>query len=580
MAAIKPLKIDSAGQVAVLQTSSNDFVDILVGGTGANTAMGARTALGVAIGSDIQSYSADLAALAALSASTGFPVRTATNTFAMRQIAVAAQLAITNPAGIAGNPTLDLNTLTDAGTGTFLKVTRDTYGRVAGTTPVVAADITGLVNATYAPINNATFTGTTTLAADPASALQAATKQYVDAIAAGQRIKDAVHLLASANVVIATGTLLTVDGVVTVAGNRVLLTAQTTGSENGVYIAASGAWVRATDFDSAAGEVMGGATFWVNEGTTWGDTAWTLTTNDPMVIGTTSLTFTQSSGLGQVTAGGGLTKTGSQIDVVGSARIQINSDNIDLVSGVVGAGTYTKLTVDTYGRVTGGTTATPSDISAQPVDAGLTSISALTGAGAVHATATDTFVMRTATGTAGRLVVTNGDGAAGNPTYDLSSGVIAAPGIYQSVTVDTYGRVTAGTIASSTVTSDNFTNAEASSIVIGRAVYAFTTTDQVKLAIANASAPAQAIGLVNAASISASAAGSIAFSGVIAATTGQWDVVTGQTGGLTPGAMYFLSNTTAGALTTTAPTTGFLCAVGRAMSTTKLALRFDPTIQL
>jgi len=51
---------------------------------------------------------------------------------------------------IVVNPdNIDLATVTDLGTGTFLKLTRDAYGRVAGTTPVVVSDITSLVNASY-----------------------------------------------------------------------------------------------------------------------------------------------------------------------------------------------------------------------------------------------------------------------------------------------------------------------------------------------------------------------------------------------------------------------------------------------
>src|ERR1700693_1404543 len=42
----------------------------------------------------------------------------------------------------------------------------------------------------------------------------------------------------------------TIDGVTVVAGNRVLVTAQSTGANNGIYIVASGAWTSSTDFNS------------------------------------------------------------------------------------------------------------------------------------------------------------------------------------------------------------------------------------------------------------------------------------------------------------------------------------------
>jgi hypothetical protein len=275
-----------------------------------------------------------------------------------------------------------------------------------------------------------------------------------------------------------------------------------------------------------------------------------------------------------------MTKTGNTLDVgtASSGRIVVNADNIDLASGIVSPGTYTKLTVDTYGRVTAGATATPADVGAQAADTTLTALATLTGAGSVFATATDTFVMRTLTGTAGRLTVTNGDGVAGNPTFDLATTGVGA-GTYNSVTVDVYGRVTAGVNNPSTGSNITATNGEASAIAIGRAVYIFGA-DTVKLANANAAGTKSVVGLVFDTSINSAASGSIAVAGSVTATTGQWDSVTGQSGGLTSGAKYYLSNATNGALTTTAPTTGYVAPVGVALSTTKMVLNIGPTVKL
>lgn len=98
----------------------------------------------------------------------------------------------------------------------------------------------------------------------------------------------------------------TIDGVLT-SGSRVLVRAQTTGSQNGVYVSSSGAWARATDFD-AASEITS-AIVAVEQGTLFGDTLWMCTNDASAIIGTTALAFTQVDGAWAVNAQIGTTYT-------------------------------------------------------------------------------------------------------------------------------------------------------------------------------------------------------------------------------------------------------------------------------
>lgn len=79
-------------------------------------------------------------------------------------------------------------------------------------------------------------------------------------------------------------------GVALTAGDRIFPKDQTTGSQNGIYIANAGAWTRATDFDVSS-EVSAGMVVAVEEGVTLADTQWMLTTNEPIILGTTALVF-------------------------------------------------------------------------------------------------------------------------------------------------------------------------------------------------------------------------------------------------------------------------------------------------
>lgn len=182
-----------------------------------------------------------------------------------------------------------------------------------------------------------------TSVADPTQAQDAATKAYVDAVKTGLDVKDSVRVATTTNITLSNTQ--TIDGVALSVGDRVLVKDQSTASQNGIYVVAAGAWTRASDFDNTPGtEITSGAFAFVEEGTTNSDSGWVLTTDGTITLGTTSLTFVQFSGAGQIVAGAGLTKTGNTIDVVGTTnRITVNANDIDIASTYAGQASITTL---------------------------------------------------------------------------------------------------------------------------------------------------------------------------------------------------------------------------------------------
>ena len=162
-------------------------------------------------------------------------------------------------------------------------------------------------------------------AADPSAAAHLATKGYVDSVAQGLAPKDSVRAATTGDIALSGAQ--TIDGVNVVGGDRVLVKSQNTASENGIYVAAAGAWARAADADSE-GDLRSASVF-VEEGTANADTLWVMTTNAPIVVGTTALTWTQFSGAGDIVGGAGLTKTGNTLDVnVDGSTLEINADTL------------------------------------------------------------------------------------------------------------------------------------------------------------------------------------------------------------------------------------------------------------
>ena len=148
------------------------------------------------------------------------------------------------------------------------------------------------------------------------------TKEYVDAVKVGLDFKDSVRVASTANVTVS-GPGAAIDGITLSSGDRVLLKNQSTASQNGIYVfnGAASALTRATDADANA-EVTAGMFVFVEEGTVNADQGFVLTTDGSITVGSTSLSFTQFSGAGQIVAGDAITKSGNQLDV--------NDDNITL----------------------------------------------------------------------------------------------------------------------------------------------------------------------------------------------------------------------------------------------------------
>jgi len=177
----------------------------------------------------------------------------------------------------------------------------------------------------------------------PVNPNDATRKAYVDAIEQGLNLKDAVRAATDgSNIDLTSATDPNpVDGVTLSDGDRVLLKDQTDGTENGIYVATTATdpttWSRSEDFDNDADVTSGSFTF-VEEGTVNANAGFVVTTNDPITVGTTSISFTQFSGAGQITAGEGLTKTGDTLDV----RLDIDDDggNVTPAYGINFGGNY------------------------------------------------------------------------------------------------------------------------------------------------------------------------------------------------------------------------------------------------
>lgn len=291
-------------QLGTKLTDSNNLSDVSSTST-------ARTNLGLAIGTNVQAFDAELSAIAGLTSAANKGIEfTGSGTAAVFDLTTAGKALLDDADATTQRTTLGLGTIATQN---------------ANNVALTGGSITGL--------------------GDPSVSSEAATKNYVDNLVTGLRTRVIARVTSTANVNISTGLENgdTLDGVTLVTGDRVLLKDQTTTSQNGLYIVvASGAASRDTEFDIIS--EVAGQLILVSEGTTHADSFFFCTTNVSATLGSSAITYTQvtpSSG-GTLTsvavadAGSSeFTVTGSPITSAGTISLAVNS----IAATKIGTGT-------------------------------------------------------------------------------------------------------------------------------------------------------------------------------------------------------------------------------------------------
>lgn len=239
---------------------------------------------------------------------------------------------------------------TSASAGT-LTITNDGVHSLAGTTNQIDVSASN-GDVTVSLPSTVVFPGTVTLNADPTQALEAATKQYVDEVAEGLRVKPAVEVATTAsldatydNGTSGVGATLTsnsngafpeIDGITltstTPGSNGVLVKNQSNPAYNGRYNLtqvgdASNPWILTRCGLCDESDEIPGMYVFVKDGTLGTGTGWVAIVSDPatFTIGTDAINFTQFSGAGTYTAGNGLQLNGTQFSINTAVTVDVST---------------------------------------------------------------------------------------------------------------------------------------------------------------------------------------------------------------------------------------------------------------